>query len=159
MSEALAIQPEDTEFVRTAALLGGVRVLRRRVASSLDAHDLIQDGLPSGALDHLVKSVGMLHSGSDAFERALGLSLRTYQRRKEDGAKPLNREQSGRTWKFAEVLARATDVLGSQAAAETWLDRPALGLEGRRPVELLSTPAGVEMVEDHLTRLEYGVYT
>ena len=29
----------------------------------------------------------------------------------------------------------------------------------RKPIDLLSTPAGVESVEDHLTRLEYGVYT
>jgi uncharacterized protein (DUF2384 family) len=31
-----------------------------------------------------------------------------------------------------------------------------MALEQRKPIDLLSTPAGVE---DHLTRLEYGVYT
>ena len=28
----------------------------------------------------------------------------------------------------------------------------------RRPIDLLGTPAGVEMVEDLLGRIEYGVY-
>ncbi|HEV3423731.1 MAG TPA: antitoxin Xre/MbcA/ParS toxin-binding domain-containing protein [Paraburkholderia sp.] len=32
------------------------------------------------------------------------------------------------------------------------------GLEQRCPIDLLSTPAGVELVEDLLERMEYGVY-
>ena len=34
--------------------------------------------------------------------------------------------------------------------------RPAVGLDQRRPIDLLTTPAGVELVEEHLGRLEYG---
>jgi putative toxin-antitoxin system antitoxin component (TIGR02293 family) len=86
------------------------------------------------------------------------MSVRTFQRRKDMPAKLLSQEQSGRTWKFAEILAKATDVLGSQDEAEQWLERPAIGLDRRRPIDLLATPAGVELVEQHLTRLEYGVY-
>lgn len=86
------------------------------------------------------------------------MSLRTYQRRKDAPAKPLSQEQSGRAWKFAEILTKATAVFGSQAEAERWLESPAIGLDQRRPLDLLSTPAGVELVEDHLARLEYGVY-
>ena len=33
-----------------------------------------------------------------------------------------------------------------------------MALDGHKPIDLLSTPAGVETIEDHLTRLEYGVY-
>ena len=86
------------------------------------------------------------------------MSLRTFQRRKNTPAKPLNKEQSGRTWKFAEILAKATEVLGSQEEAEQWLERPAIGLNQRRPIDLLETPAGMELVEDYLMQLEYGVY-
>jgi putative toxin-antitoxin system antitoxin component (TIGR02293 family) len=50
-------------------------------------------------------------------------------------------------------------VLGSQQEAEQWLERPAIGLDRRRPIDLLATPAGVELVETFLERLEYGVYT
>jgi putative toxin-antitoxin system antitoxin component (TIGR02293 family) len=75
------------------------------------------------------------------------------------GTKLLSHEQSGRTWKLAEILAKATDVLGSREEAEQWLERPAMGLNQRRPIDLLATPAGVEMVETFLERLDYGVYT
>lgn len=142
---------------RVTELLGGVRLLSRRVDSALDAHELLLGGLPPSALDHLVGRLVVIDK-ADSLEKAFGMSLRTYQRRKDAPAKPLSQEQSGRAWKFAEILSRATDVFGSQAEAEQWLERPAIGLDERRPIDLLATPAGVELVEDHLTRLEYGVY-
>ena len=48
--------------------------------------------------------------------------------------------------------------MGSQQAAEQWLERPAVGLDQRRPIDLSSTPAGLALVEDFLERVEYGVY-
>jgi putative toxin-antitoxin system antitoxin component (TIGR02293 family) len=151
---------EDVEISRTVELLGGRRILHRPIRSRLEAHDLLQKGLPGHALKHLVNYVAILrapHHGS--LEKAVGISRRTYQRRKNALDRLLSPEQSGRTWKFAEILGRATELFGSQAEAEEWLERPAMALEQRRPIDLLSTPAGVESVEDHLTRLEYGVYT
>lgn len=49
-------------------------------------------------------------------------------------------------------------MFGSQEEAEQWLERPAIGLDQRRPIDLLATPAGIELVEQYLTRLAYGVY-
>jgi putative toxin-antitoxin system antitoxin component (TIGR02293 family) len=60
--------------------------------------------------------------------------------------------------KLAEILAKATAVLGSQQEAERWLEQPAIGLDQRRPIDLLATPAGTKIVKDFLTRLEFGVY-
>jgi putative toxin-antitoxin system antitoxin component (TIGR02293 family) len=62
-------------------------------------------------------------------------------------------------WKFAEILAKATEVFGSQREAEQRMRHPATGLEQRRPIEFLEMPAGVELMESFLERLEYGVYT
>jgi len=142
---------------KVAALLGGSRFLSRQLTSALDAHELLLSGLPASALDHLVGQLVFIGK-TESLEKAVGMSLRTWQRRKEAPSKPLSQEQSGRAWKFAEILAKATDVLGTQAEAEQWLERPAIGLDQRRPIDLLGTPAGVELVEDYLERLEYGVY-
>lgn len=145
------------ELQRVVALLGGTLVLGRSLKDPLDAHEILLRGLPAQALTHLMDTLVVLKS-SASLDKAVGMSVRTFQRRKERPDKPLSPEQSGRTWKFAEILARATDVLGSQDEAEQWLKRPAIGLDRRRPIELLATPAGVELVEQLLTRLEYGVY-
>jgi putative toxin-antitoxin system antitoxin component (TIGR02293 family) len=150
----------DAEAGRTVALLGGRRVLRRAIRSRLDAHDLLHEGLPGRALEHLVNNVAILRAPhGESLEKAIGISLRTYQRRKDDLDKPISREQSGRAWKFAEILCRVTELMGSQAEAEAWLERPAMALDLRKPIDLLSTPAGLESLDEHLTRLEYGVYT
>jgi putative toxin-antitoxin system antitoxin component (TIGR02293 family) len=115
-------------------------------------------GLPAQALTHLIDSFAFLQK-TESLEKAVGISLRTFQRRKDSPDRTLSQEQSGRTWKFAEILARVTALLGSQAEAEQWLERPAMALDRRRPIELLATPAGLQLLEDYLLRLEYGVYT
>lgn len=151
---------EDVEITRAAELLGGPNILHCPVHNRLEAHDLLHDGLPGPALMHLVRSVPILQAPHhDSLEKAIGISVRTLQRHREAPGKRLSPEQSGRAWKFAEILGRATQLFGSQAEAEAWLERPAMALDQRQPIDLLSTPAGVESVEEHLTRLEYGVYT
>ncbi len=143
---------------RAANLLGGQEVFKRRLTTVLDAHELILSGFPVKALMRLSENVVIIRHADD-FEKALGLSLRTFQRhKKEEVPKRLSQEQSGRLWKFAEILEKAISVFGSQAEAEQFLDRPAIGLNQNRPIDLLATPAGVELVETHLERMKYGVY-
>lgn len=159
LSELMVARAEGAELQRVAELLGGDRVLRHKLKHPLDAHELLLEGLPGKALTHLLGRLVFLDKTLSC-EKAVGMSLRTMQRYKQQKrAKPLNQEQSGRTWKFAEILAKAIEIFGSQAEAEQWLERPAMGLDQRRPIDLLATPAGVELVEELLTRLEYGVYT
>jgi putative toxin-antitoxin system antitoxin component (TIGR02293 family) len=149
---------EAAQLQETVRLLGGSHTVRRRLKTPLDVHEVLARGLPAAALQRLVDNLVVITSPA-SLEQAIGMSIRTIQRRKKRGAaQPLNREQSGRTWKFAEILAKATAVLGSQQDAEQWLERPAVGLDQRRPIDLLATPAGARLVEDFLTRVEFGVY-
>ena len=148
----------EHDIGRTYALLGGRETIRKSLRSSLDAHDLLADGLPSAALLHLTARLASL-SEEDVLDRAIGMSLRTLQRRRKDaGQSLLSVEQSNRTWKFAEILGRASEIFGSQEAAEAWMSAPAIGLDQRRPIDLLGTAVGVAAVDDYLTRIEYGVY-
>ena len=146
-----------TYFDDVSTLLGGRSVLGSIIESDLEAHELLHRGLPRAALSSLVDKIHFLTS--DEASEALGMSLRTLQRHKVRAGVLLDVQQSGRAWKFAEILAKATHVLGSQEEAEQWLRRPAIGLDQQRPIDLLTTPAGVQLVEDYLGRLEYNVYT
>lgn len=150
----------ETESVigRTANLLGGLETFKRRLTTTLDAHEAILSGFPGRALVRLSENVSIIRR-PETFEKALGVSLRTFQRHKKDVvAKKLSQEQSGRAWKFSEILEKATEIFGSQAEAEAFLERPAIGLNQMRPIDLLATPAGVALVETHLERIKYGVY-
>ena len=119
---------------------------------------MLMGGMPSQALLHLTKEVAFLNTDI-SLDKAIGISVRTLQRRKNDGADSvLSIDQSNRTWKFAEILGRTTEIFGSKQDAEAWMNSPAIGLDQRRPIDLLATAVGVEAVEDYLTRIEYGVY-
>ncbi len=141
-----------------AALLGGRRALEHSLAGPMDIHAMILGGVPGRALLTLIDNVDLIRNEA-GLEKAVGISLRTVQR-KRAGARDtkLSIEQGGRTWKFAEILARATRIFGAQAAAEAWLDTPAMGLDQQRPLDFLATPAGVTMVETLLEQIEYGIY-
>ena len=58
-----------------------------------------------------------------------------------------------------QVLSKATEVFGSRAHAKAWMERPALALDNARPIDLLDSPQGVDLVMDLLIRLEYGVFS
>ncbi|MGO8389090.1 antitoxin Xre-like helix-turn-helix domain-containing protein, partial [Rhizobium johnstonii] len=74
---------------------GGSRILSRSLTNALYAHELLLHGLPASALDHLVGTLVVLGK-NESREKAMGMSLRTWQRRKDTPAKPLSQEQSGR---------------------------------------------------------------
>lgn len=147
-----------SETLDIAMLFGGEKGLKHDVSSPIAVHELILTGIPGKALERLVKQLPAIADDSDAFEKAFGMSERTYQRHKADKTKVLSPEQSSRTWNFARLLAKAAAVLGSQAEAEAWMLQPAFGLEGRRPIDLLATAAGSDLVREYLERLDYGVY-
>ena len=57
----------------------------------------------------------------------------------------------------AEIEALVVELFGEEASA--WLVRPAMGLNRQRPIDMLATEDGMQVVYDFLKRLEYGVYT
>jgi putative toxin-antitoxin system antitoxin component (TIGR02293 family) len=148
---------EAARLAEVAGLLGAPSTFRKVPQSSLEAHEMLLKGLPPRALSYLVDHLVSLR-WDDSFAKAIGMSQRTYQRHTSTSVSHLSPEQSGRTWKLAEILARATSVFGSKEEAEQWLERPAMGLNQRKPIDLLATPAGLELVEEFLVRLEHGVY-
>ena len=158
---AISVSPavgNGTSFDRAVQLLGGAQHLGRQVVGQLDAHAVILNGMPTSAVTCLLKDLAHLKV-TKSIEGAVGFSLRTLQRRRGRPEGLLTPEQGGKIWLFAEVLALATEVLGSQDAAERWLESPVMALDGNQPIDLLATSAGTEMVKELLGRLQYGVYT
>ena len=143
---------------RVVSFLGGKEVIPREITSPMDTHHVISRGLPKRSVTHLLDSLVIVHDRT-VLSGALGMSLRTQQRLKSEPEETLSVEASGKAWQFAETLAHASEVFGTQEAAERWLETPATALEGAKPINLLSTPPGSEMVRTLLTRIEFGVYT
>lgn len=156
-----AAQPGDPDearfYQRSASLLGGRKYWPRPVASRSEVHEAIVGGVAWGSLLHLREQVKTLEEADIA--RVLGISPRTLRRQYSAPQKPMPADLASRAWLFAETLARAGETFGSRERAEEWLAAPAMGLDGHRPIELLQTVQGAELVHDFLGRLEHGVYT
>ena len=145
-------------FAEAVKFMGGKKVFAGGVASASDIHDQIIRGIPAAALIHMVASVHRLRP--EQVGSAVGVSVRTLQRRRRDATeRPLSVEQGDRAWQFAELLVKASRVLGSQEEAERWFDTPAMALDQKRPLELLTSSVGARMVDQLLTRIDHGVYT
>lgn len=128
-----------------------------KATSAFELHTLMEKGFPSDLVISFVQSYSQFRE-HQVFAKLIGLSDRTVQRRLKK-PEPLTAEQTNSTWRLATVLSRAEDVLGDRQQAVIWMTSPAMGLEGRAPIDLLTTQMGFELVEDFLTRMEYGVYS
>ena len=125
--------------------------------SSVMAHDAVMKGVSGRALTRIWESTkGAL--STDAILKAIGLSARTAQRIKTDPDKQLDARTTDGIYRLESVRAMAHEVLGSEDAANEWMSTEAMGLEFRKPIDLVITSPGAEAVKTLLQRMKYGVY-
>jgi putative toxin-antitoxin system antitoxin component (TIGR02293 family) len=123
----------------------------------MEIYRAVKHGFPlQSVLDMIENSTVYKQCG--VLSKIVGASDRTLARRLKTPNEALTAEQSTRALNYAEVLEKATDVLGSRELAEQWIVKPARGLDGEIPIDLISNSVGYELVTDFLTRIEYGVY-
>jgi len=148
---------EGRIYAISISYLGGRKFWRREPKSKAEVHAAIVKGVPYATLVFLVDHLTDVVEHDVA--RVLGVSTRTLRRKTETPDKRMPADIASKAWLFAETLAKATEVFGSKEAAEQWMSRPAIGLDRQRPIDLLLTVQGAELVSDFLTRVEYGVYS
>ena len=117
----------------------------------------VRNGFPLRSVLKMIEN-SEVYKQRGVLSKIVGASDRTLARRLKTPDEALTAEQSTRALNYAEVLEKATDVLGSRALAEQWMVKPARGLDGEIPIDLISNSVGYELVTDFLTRIEYGVY-
>ena len=77
--------------------------------------------------------------------------------RKEDHEK-LNRKISSHALEIAKLVQHAYTVFRNEEKMKRWLNRENRALNNMKPVELLDTLSGLNLVDDLLGRIEEGVY-
>lgn len=114
--------------------------------------------LRAASLVALISKFPSLRKG-DLLRQANGLSVRALKARiaKDPGA-TLTLEQSRCAEQLSEILCQAAKVLGSETEADAWMEKKAIGIGGRVPLDVMLTPEGRVALRDYLARIEYGVY-
>jgi putative toxin-antitoxin system antitoxin component (TIGR02293 family) len=135
-----------------AAILGGEKVLGRRVRSDLDVEDCVRSGLPlevlGAMLDRAVVNSSELY-GWIIPRRTMAHRIRKKQR--------LSLEESNRISRVARIYALALDTLGDDTKAQHWLRKSLRQLGGRTPMQMLETDLGAHQVETILGRIGHGI--
>ena len=140
-----------TPGLREAARVLG---LRRVPANDLELADMAKEGLPTATLSRLSASLGWTRA---ALIQRLGIAPRTAARRLTR-REPLSATESERVLRLARVLARATEVLESHDAARQWIQDPNAALGQRKPIDLLATDIGTEIVLNELGKIDHGFF-
>ncbi len=140
---------------KALTILSGKRSVRGKTESPIDIDTAIRKGFPCSAGDRIK---GITHLSDERLAQILGISKKTLGRLRKSRGK-FSPVASDRLYRFAKIVALAIEVFGSEERASEWLSEPQFGLRWKTPLDLLTTDAGTEEVEDLLGRIKYGVYS
>lgn len=132
----------------TAIISQYERSLRNPLTLVLKAHE----GLNAGTLDNFAVLSGL---GRDILSAFLNISPKTLSRYKR-ARKKLNSENSEQVLKWISMYKKGIEMFGSIRSFNTWLRKPSYGLGNYKPISLMGTSTGVDLLIDELLRIEYG---
>jgi putative toxin-antitoxin system antitoxin component (TIGR02293 family) len=87
----------------------------------------------------------------------LGLSERSLQRYKKN-KKSFDKLHSDRIIEIVLVLRKGAEVFGDENKFAGWMESNIIALGGIKPKELLDSSFGIRLLNDELTRIDYGIF-
>lgn len=127
----------------------------KKMVSNFDFINLGISGITKGAVNTLASHLGI--SRKYISENIFDISVKTFER-KEDKAR-LDKKISSHALEIARVVQHAYEVFRDESKVKRWLNSQNKALNNFKPVELLDTFTGLNMVNDILGRIEEGVYS
>ena len=135
---------------RIAEVMGGARVLHRRVTTLAELDEAVAHGLPRAALDALVARVANPEDSVRLKYRIVPKA--TYLRHER-----LNPPHGQKAERLARVFAMAEAAWGDPGEARRFMNAPHPELSGRAPLEAAMTELGARQVEEVLERGLHGL--
>lgn len=102
---------------------------------------------------------GMLGVSDKEMARLLNQSVATFHRQTKAGASRLDAATSERLLLLARLATYGADVFQDQGKFTRWLRRPLRLLADQTPLDLIDSGTGIQLIEDILGRIEYGVFS
>ncbi|AQG79506.1 antitoxin Xre/MbcA/ParS toxin-binding domain-containing protein [Spirosoma montaniterrae] len=122
------------------------------IRSTYDLVLLSRQGITKKAVDTLAQRLSI---PLPVLFDVLHVSARTWQRYTNDKLLPQN------VTEHALLLARLYDrgerVFGDLDRFKAYMTHPIIALNGKRPIDLLDTTFGFQLIHDEITRIEHGV--
>ncbi len=126
--------------------------LKESIRSPLDLVKLGGKGISKGAVSRLAKHLSL---GLPEMAQLLSVNLRTIQRYSAE--RVFSRAVSERILRIALVVSRGEEIFGDSEQFNAWLKGPNRTLDGNKPLDLLVSNFGIDMVLDELGRIEHRI--
>lgn len=107
------------------------------------------------AVSEVSKVIALGPFKADFYCAALDISTKTLDRYIADKRR-LNPNDSELVLKWKALFAQGNETFDSYNAFGGWLQKPAHGLNGIQPKELMKTSRGVDLIMEELQRIEWG---
>ncbi len=151
-SRAVAKPETESGIVRW---LGGSVHIDQNIRTDFDIIKAGLAGITKASIDELTHYIGV--SKKSMAEDILNISVKTLERKNPEDK--LDKRTSSHALEIARVMQHAFEVFDDEEKVRRWLNRENRGLNNSRPVQLLSTLTGINMISDILIRIEEGVYS
>jgi putative toxin-antitoxin system antitoxin component (TIGR02293 family) len=136
-------------------VLGGKKAFRHPISVPEDLASSIREGFPVTTIHSLSERLTL---NKAEVARRLGIAPRTLTRRTTRHQR-LTADESDRAARMARIIALATEVLGAEEKAASWLRTPNRALNGQLPIDVIETDPGYRQVEEVLYAIAYGMYS
>ena len=114
--------------------------------------ETIRHGIATQVFEQIATAIGV---GKETLARKLNMNAQTLRKRK---SRMLSADEAEKSLRVARVFAFATDVLGSEDEARSWLNQEIPALGGKRPLDLLDTDLGAHEVTNLLNCIKWDLY-
>ncbi len=125
-------------------------------AKLLDTVELVKLSRKGIAISLFEEIVNSCSYTVKEWSKFLHLTERTIQRYKKEN-RTFETLQSERIIEIAKLQMKGKEVFGSKEYFEEWMNSKIIALGSIRPVELLDSSFGIDMLIDELGRIEHGV--
>lgn len=88
----------------------------------------------------------------------LGVNVRTLQRYKNQKGFKFQTLQGEKIFEVAEVMSLGKEVFNDNSKFYSWLNTPSYSLGDVKPIELIDTSYGIEIIKSELYAIDYGVF-
>jgi len=135
---------ETDTLRRVVALLGGRTAFGCEVATLIQAHDIVDMGVPIVCVDNLLACVPGL-ARDEVFRVALDMRWIEWANHRAR-YRVLHARRGSLLWSFADMLSGVMDVSGDATRALAWIFSIRSDMGGRAPIEVMATPPGYAWV-------------
>jgi putative toxin-antitoxin system antitoxin component (TIGR02293 family) len=149
VSKNIAVEKSPPATLRAKAILKPYEASFKSPAAKLSA---IKNGLEAHAISDLIEITGVTQMD---LAKILALTEPTLRKHIKVG-KELNTGLSEHILQLFQLFDKGMDTFGSLEEFKSWLVHESIAFS-TRPIELLDTITGINMVMDELIRIDYGI--